>query len=401
MSGSQSNSPNWTTTTKLVVALTAVAIAAALLFRFHNIIGPVLMSFILAYLLHPLATFLDVKAPLSWRGAVNSIYLVLLVVLIALLTLGGVGLVQQIQSLINVVEKYIEELPAFLEDLSGQVYAWGPIQIDLSQLDLVSIGEQALSAVQPALGELGSLVGTVAGSAASTLGWLFFILIVSYFFLIESGGLRERILQIDLPGYAEDINRLGFELGRIWNAFLRGQIIIFIITVITYTILLTILGVRYSLGLALIAGFANFLPYVGPAINWVVLALVTLFQVTPFGLTPVVYMVIVVSLALLVDQVFNSVVVPRVMAQSLKVHPAFILIAAIIAANLLGVLGLIIAAPLLATLKLASQYTLRKMLDAEPWPEEEQSEPPRPPPRWYRRLRVSWRRFLRRRRGIK
>jgi hypothetical protein len=66
-----------------------------------------------------------------------------------------------------------------------------------------------------------------------------------------------------------------------------------------------------------------------------------------------------------------------------------VLIAAIIAANLLGIVGVIIAAPLLATLKLISQYTLRKMLDKNPWPEAEETPPPAFPSLW-ERLRVWW-----------
>jgi predicted PurR-regulated permease PerM len=183
---------------------------------------------------------------------------------------------------------------------------------------------------------------------------------------------------------------LNKELSLIWNAFLRGQIIIFGLSAATYTIALSILGVHYAIGLALLAGFANFLPYVGPAISWIVLGLVTFFQaVKPFGLSPIAYTGITIALALFIDQVIGNLVAPRIMAQKLKVHPAFVLIAAIIAANLLGIVGVIIAAPLLATLKLISQYTMRKMLDKNPWPETDETPPSASPSLW-ERLRVWW-----------
>jgi len=373
-----------------VVALTVIAILAALVLRFHTIIVPVLMAFVVAYLLHPSASLIDRKTPLSWRMAVNLIYLVFIIILAVLLTLGGVGLVQQIQSLINTVQSAITNLPAFIESLPGRIYHIGPFILDFSKIDWNSIGQQILSYVQPALGRLGNLVGTLASSAASTFGWLAFILIVSYFFLLESGGLRSSIIKFEIPGYAKDVRRLSKELSRIWNAFLRGQIIIFFLTSIVYAIFLSILGVRYALVLALITGFANFIPYIGPAINWVVLGLVTYFQSSNlFGLSAFAYMALVIIIAVLIDQVFNNLINPRVMASALKVHPAFVLIAAIIAANLLGVLGVIIAAPLLATLKLISQYTMRKMLDKNPWPEVEETPPPASPSLW-KRLRAWW-----------
>ena len=78
-------SPRWTGTTKLVVALTVVVIIGALLVRFHTLIGPLLMAIILAYLIHPLASWLDNRTPLPWRAVVNIIYLLLLLILLLLL----------------------------------------------------------------------------------------------------------------------------------------------------------------------------------------------------------------------------------------------------------------------------------------------------------------------------
>ena len=381
-------SPRWGSITKLVVTLTAVVIVGALLVRFHTIIVPILMAFIVAYLFHPLAGLMHKKLHFSWAAAVNVIYLVVVVALISLLTWGGVGLVTQIQNLIVTIQNNIDRLPGFIDSLSQKVITLGPFTLDMSRYEWQTVGEQVLGYVEPALGKLGGLVGTLAESAASTLGWLAFVVIVSYFFLLESGGLRDRIIRVDIPGYAEDLDRLKNKLGRIWNAFLRGQIIIFVSKVIVYALVLSLLGVRYSIGLALLSGFASFLPYIGPAINWIVLGLVTYFQgSTIFGLAPFGYVVMTIIVALVIDQVFDNLVAPRVMAQNLRVHPAFVLIAAIIAANLVGLLGVIIAAPLLATLQLVGRYTMRKLLDKDPWPPED--DLPKP----VRRPKV-WRKFL-------
>ncbi|MFH2104107.1 MAG: AI-2E family transporter [Chloroflexota bacterium] len=389
---SSPSSPRWSSITKLVVALTIIVIVGALLVRMHGILAPVLMAFVLSYLLYPLASWLNRRLRLSWGIAVNLIYLVIVISLLGLLTAGGVGLVQQIQSLINVVEININRLPGFIESLADLKFTLGPFALDLSNINWGQIGEQAVSYVQPALGQVGNVVGAIASGALSTLGWTAFILIVSYFVLLESGGLREHIFRVNVPGYTEDFRRLGKEVSRIWNAFLRGQMIIFFLTAIVYAMVLSILGVRYAVVLALITGFSNFLPYVGPAINWVVLGLVTFFQTSNyFNLPPLAYTAVVILLAVFIDQIFNNLVNPRIMAQALRVHPAFVLIAAILAANLLGVLGVIIAAPLLATLQLFGGYTLRKMLDQDPWQIPEQPETPPPGPGMLARLRDWWR----------
>ncbi|MBN1452068.1 MAG: AI-2E family transporter [Anaerolineales bacterium] len=366
------SSPRWGAITKLVVALTFIAILAWVFSRFQSIIPPLLMAFILSYLLYPVAGLLNRKLRFSWRAAVGSIFVLLLILFLSLLTVGGLGLVQQIQSLIRLIQNSLVELPQLVTSIADWFQTRSPIPVDLNAFDLNALTDQLISVVQPLLGQTGQLLGTVASGAAQFFGWAAFILLVSFFVLSESGGFRGRIIKLNIPGYNEDLSRLGRELGRIWNAFLRGQIIIFFMTVIVYTIMLSVLGIRYAIGLAFLAGLARFLPYIGPAINWVILVLVAYFQPFKlFGMEPLAYTLLVVVLALIVDQIFDNLVSPRIMADVLKVHPAGVLVMALVAANLLGILGVVIAAPFLATLQLVGQYVLRKMFDQDPWPEAE------------------------------
>jgi predicted PurR-regulated permease PerM len=386
-------SPGWGTNTKLVIALTIVVIIGALLVRFQFVISPLLIAFMMSYLFHPVASFLQHKAQFSWGAAVGVIYFLILILLLGVLTAGGVGLVQQIQSLITIVQNAITDLPQLIEEASNKVYQFGPFEFDFRVLDLSAISNQILGMVQPILSQTGTLLSTLAGSAANFLGWTFFVILVSYFVLAESGGLRGNIVPLDFPGYTHDFERLMRELGRIWNAFLRGQIILFFIAVIVYFIVLSALGVHYAIGLAFVAGLARFVPYVGPAINWAVLVLISYFQVFKlFGLSPLYYTLLVLIIALVIDQIFDYVVSPRILSDSLKVHPAAVLVAAIVAANLFGLLGVVVAAPILATSALLWKYIMRKMMDLNPWSEEEVRQPPPPPGS---RILISIRRLLR------
>ncbi len=275
-----SNSPRWSSITKLTISLTMIVIAGALLIRFRGLIGPIVLAFVLAYLLHPVIAFLTRKTPLSWKLTVSLVYLLFVIILVALLTWGGVELVGQVQKLIETIQDNVDKLPEYIDQLSQWQFELGPIKLDFSQFDWSEIGNQLLGYVEPALGKIGSLVGSVASGAASTIGWIIFIIIISYFFLFESGGLRERIIQVNIPLYAEDVRKMGRKLVLIWKAFLRGQTIIFFLTATVYLIFLSIMGVRYALVLAITTGFATFIPYVGPAINWIILGLVTYFQPT-------------------------------------------------------------------------------------------------------------------------
>ncbi|MDP2776174.1 MAG: AI-2E family transporter, partial [Anaerolineales bacterium] len=305
MSKSQNlTSPTWGTNTKLVVALTIVVIVGALLVKFQFIITPLLIALVLSYLFHPVADFFQRKLRFSWNASVGVIYLFIIILLLGLLTLGGVGLVQQIQSLVIILQDALRTLPQLIENISGQVYQFGPFKLDFSAMDLSDLSAQILDMVQPLLSRTGTLLGTVAGSAANFIGWTLFVILVSYFVLAESRGLRNHIITVDIPGYTQDLGRLSRELGRIWNAFLRGQIIIFFLTVIVYFTVLSLLGVRNAIGLAFLAGLARFVPYVGPAVNWVILVLVAYFQAYKlFGLSPFYYTLLVLLIALFIDQI--------------------------------------------------------------------------------------------------
>jgi predicted PurR-regulated permease PerM len=375
----ESLSPRWPSGTKLVVSLTLAAILIVLVMRFRNIIGPLLITFILAYLIYPIAVRLTRKLRLKWQVTVTLLYLLLILVLVGLLTWGGVALAQQIQSLISFIEKSLVLLPDFLNSISTKVIVIGTLKIDFSQYGLSNIGTQILNAIQPLLGKMGSLVGLIAGGAAEVIGWLFFVLLVSYFILVESGGISGRFFNINLPGITADLRRMSAELGRIWNAFVRGQFLIILRTFLVDAILLSILGVRYTLGLALLAGFARFVPYVGPGIAWTTFGLVSYFQGShPFGINPLIYTIIVVGVSLLTDILLDNLVATRILARALKIHPAAVLVAALILANLIGFIGIVLASPVVATMKLFLRYTIRKLFDLDPWEGLEEEETPRP-----------------------
>jgi predicted PurR-regulated permease PerM len=365
-------SPPWGTNAKLVVALTIVVVVGALLVKFQSVITPLLVALMLAYLLHPIASFLHCKAHFSWEAAVGLIYFIVVLVVLGLLTAGGVGLGQQAQNLVGIIQNAITGLPQLIEAASSKVYEIGPFKLDLRAFDLNVLANQLMDMVKPLLSQTGTLLSTIAGGAANFLGWTFFVILISYFALAESGGTRKQIVPLDFPGYTQDFERLTRELGRIWNAFLRGQMIIFLLAIVVYSIVLSVLGVHYALELALVAGLARFVPYVGPFINYVLLFLVSYFQVFKLpGMPSFYYALLIMLIAVVVDMIFDYIVSPRIFSDALKVHPAAVLVAAIVAASLFGLLGVVIAAPILATAILMWKYIMRKLLDLDPWPEEE------------------------------
>ncbi len=374
------SSPPWSNTTKLVVALTLVAAVGGFFISYRNIVGPLLLAFLLAYVLYPTANYIRRRLPASWRVSVTLIYLVLMIIILGVLVWGGFVLVDQILALIKFLDRQVANLPSLVNELAARPLQIGPFVLKLGTLELQSILTQLFGTIQPLFTKVGGLVAGIASSAVVLVGWTLFVLLISYFILAESQGVPGEIIDLNIPGYESDIDRMKTELGRIWNAFLRGQLIIMLLVVLVYSILLAILGVRFFYGLALLAGLARFVPYVGPAITWTAYGLVAYFQgYTLFGLQPFTYALIVIGIALLTDMIMDNFVTPRLLGSALRVHPAMVMVAAIVGASLLGVIGVVLAAPVLATLKLFLSYAFRKLSDQDPWEGMDISPPPARP----------------------
>jgi predicted PurR-regulated permease PerM len=373
--GPEGSTPPWTNTTKLIVGLSLVGVLALLIIQLRTWIAPLMLAFIIAYILYPLAAWIKKTIRLPWSLSVGLIYLILVLIILGLLTWGGITFVQPIQNLVKFIQRTLNQLPTYLTQASQLSFSFGPFQIDSSKLDLNTLADQLVNFLRPLVSQVGSLVGSFATGAAAIVGRVLFLLLVSYFILSETKGEISRVIDIKIPGYQEDLNKLGKELSRIWNAFLRGQLILIGVAILAYTILLSIMGLRFVLALALLAGIARFIPYIGPWITWITYFLVALLQgSTIFGLKPWIYAVIVVGLALMTDTIIDNLLAPRVYANALRVHPAAVLVAILVSAAWLGLIGVVLAAPVLATIKLFWTYIFQKMFDRDPW-ETIQAEP--------------------------
>jgi predicted PurR-regulated permease PerM len=386
-------SPKWNWTTKLVIGLALVAVSAWVLVQFQNFLGPLISALILAYLIHPIASFIKEKIGIPWRLSVTLIYLLLVLVILGLLTWGGFALVEQIQNLIDFIENNIDQLPDLVAQITEQTYQVGPFTFSPSRFNWDEVTNEIVGAIQPTLGRLGSLASSIAAGAFSIVTWTVLILLVSYFLLAESEGIPSRLLNIQIPGYTKDLEIMGRKLSRIWNAFIRGEILVVIFSLAIYSAVLGVLGIQFFFGLALIAAIGQLIPYVGAWATWISFGLVALFQNNiPFDLAPGIYMVIVLGVSMVVNNFIDNILRTKVMATNLKVHPALVLIGALIGVQLFGFVGIVIAAPVMASLKLLMNYIINKLNDQNPWMETEAHAPP-PLPKWFQTWQERWKNF--------
>lgn len=385
-------SPSWTTTTKLIIGLTMVAIFAGVFLYYRTNVSLLIMAFIITYLFQPLVSWLTEKTRMSWRLSTTLVFLLFVILLIGLLAGAGLAIAQQLTGLVRVVQEFANDLPELANALTDFLARYGAVG-DL--IDLNDLANRLLEALQPLLGQAGSLVGSIATGAAVSIGRTFFIVLVAYFILSESQRVGD--IQIQIPQYDYDIRRMSRQMRTIWDSFFRGQIVIFMMVFVVYLIVLSGLGVRYSLALAALTGLAIFIPYVGLWTTAIVMVLVTFFQPSNyFGLLPWQYSILVLAIALIINFIFDNYISPRFLGRTLDIHPAAVLVAALFMASLFGVVGIFLAAPIVATIKAVGLYVFRKLFDQDPWPESEEEPSPIEFPwyRWSRQLK-NWLRRIR------
>jgi len=368
-----STSPKWSTTTKIIVTLLILAGVFALLIRFAGLLNTLITAFIIAVLFHPIAEFVNRKTRIPWIWSVSIIYFITVLIVFGLLTVGGIALVNQINELIHFLQTTLEQLPGFIEQLTTTVFEVGPFEFDFSYINWEQIGNQLLNSVQPVLTQLGNLFGSVASGAVGFAGSFLLSLLISYLIIAETEEASDRMIKIEISGYQEDFERLSIKIRRTWNQFLRGQALIFLFRFILYLIILTVFRLRFVLGLALLATLGNFIPYIGVAIVWIINFFVAFFQgSTAFGMEPFAYALTIMAVGWISDNLYDTFFSPKYLAGVLKLHPAAVLVAVLVGLNLFGILGMFLAPPTLATLRLLWQYASKKLQDKDPWEEEQE-----------------------------
>jgi predicted PurR-regulated permease PerM len=358
----------------LVVAASLILIAL-FIYRFSDVIQTVVIALLLAYILNPLVTLITRWARTSRTLVAALVYLVLVAIIIVLPVVLVPRLIEQVTALAENLPDYI----ASLSTLLSQPLQLGPYQIDLSG-QLTTLSSQLGGVIQQLTTQTLSLLGGIANFV--TL--LILILVISFYLLKDAPFLVQSIEQVAPPEYRYDLRRLLVETGHTWNSFLRGQLTLALVVGSIVAVATTILGVPNSLLLGILAALGEFIPFIGPGLAAVPGVLIALFQgstwLTPQPFDNTTFAAIVLVMYVLNQQVENNVLVPRIIGQSLNLHPVVVLVAAIMGASLAGILGILLAAPALATIRLGGRYIYRKLLDQDPFPEEEPPEPvPEPP----------------------
>jgi len=194
---------------------------------------------------------------------------------------------------------------------------------------------------------------TLFPQAISRIISFFLFIFASFYFLKEGNTIVGKVLNVIPNDFRVDIEILFRRVNKVFGNYLRGQILLIIFMSVILFIALSVLGVKFALLIAIFSGFAEIIPIFGPIIAGAVAALTTLISGTAnFPLAPIQGAIIVIIIYFIVRQLEDYFVTPNVMGKITDLHPLIILFAVLAGGHLFGVLGLILAVPIAAVIKI-------------------------------------------------
>ncbi|MCY9517957.1 AI-2E family transporter [Paenibacillus apiarius] len=312
-----------------------------LLILIKTVLLPVLLAGVLYYLLNPIVDYLE-KKKVKRLFSILILYILILGI-ITIVVLAVIPVIRrQISDLIANFPVFSAQIQTLFTDLIGSDFInrfQQTINFDTSNL-MNTISERVSTLLNSTWTGIGGFLGAVTETVL-TLVTVPFIL----FYLLKDGKrLPHYILSFIPNSLRKQSDQVMTEMNHQISSYIRGQIIVsFCIGILLYIGYL-IIGLEYSLILAVIAACTSIVPYLGPAIA-ITPALIVALVTSPVMLLK---MIVVWTVVQLVEGKFIS---PQIMGKTLQIHPITIIFVILTAGNLFGLLGIVLAVPGYAVLK--------------------------------------------------
>lgn len=401
-------SMEWSARTKRTVALLTIVSLAFFIWLVRETLPIVIVAVVIAYLLHPVVAFFQKRIlaiiPMG-QGMRRTLSIV--ITFIWVLILFSILLLVVLPLLFTQLQEFGRSIPRILQSFEPQLEAilsepitfqGEPILIDgepfvpierieaatgtgdvgeLLQLDNIDI----VGTIQSFLGSVGSLTGpafSVVGNAFATIVNITFLVVMIFYLLKDGSKFSKTIVRVAPETYRGDVSRLLYELRMVWDAYLRGQILLCFVMGILVYIAAELIGLPNAPILGLLAGILEFIPNLGPLLALIPAAFLAL--VSQSTTIPVLegfwFMVTVIVIWTLLQNLEALFLVPRIMGDSLNLHPFVVIVAVIMGASLAGPLGIILAAPFVASARVIGEYLYGKLFDQAPFPDSRSDDNP-------------------------
>jgi predicted PurR-regulated permease PerM len=376
-------SPQWGNNAKLLIVSMAFVLAIFGTYLIRNVIAIAALAGLIAFLVAPLIR-LGVRHLRIPRGiALLIAYLVVFIGTVGFGVLLARSIVESVIELDPI--GLIDEVRMWLltsADVNGHVVVLG-LNVDISSfLDslqssaLPGDGQAAVIDAEQILDYVGagfSGVRTAVGIVTALITSAIITALVAMYLNADSGRMHEATLASFPSGYERDGYMMMAAQKSVWRGYLYGQLVNSLITGTFVFVVLWFVGLPGAFLMGMIMVVLNMIPTFGPilaAIPGVLAALLSGSTRWP-ELENYWFALIVIGIYLLVVQLQANIIAPRVMGTAVNLRPAVILIGLLVGFQVGGLLGSLLAVPVIASIRDIGVYLWRKLIDADPWPGED------------------------------
>lgn len=353
-------STEWSRTTKRLVIVGLIIVGLLLLYVFRALLPPVAIAVVLAYLLKPVADLAQRRTRLPRPLAVLLVYIVALIFLSTIPVVVVPYAVNWVNWLGANLQQLLDQLVGFLSQpflLFGYTLSLGDMVGDI-QGTLQDL-------LQPFATQTVSLVFNVL----SSLLWVISIAIISFYLVKDADRLREFLDNLAPPGYTEELRNLREEINQVWKAFFRGQVVLGMVVGLVVWITMSIVGLPQAGLMGLLAGLLEVVPTFGPVLATIPAVLIAFFLGSVYlPLSNFWFTVLVLGIYVMIQQLENAYLVPRIMGRRLQLHPVVVFIGVLAGGLVAGTIGVLLAAPIVGTFRVIIRYIYAKLLDQDPFP---------------------------------
>ncbi|TDM47690.1 AI-2E family transporter [Macrococcoides goetzii] len=321
-----------------------------LLIIFNTIIGPIILAFILFYLLNPIVDLLE-RNRVKRLYAIIILFLLIIGVFTILITVLIPLIEQQILSLVANFPDYMKHLLNKFNDIASNSRI-APYMQDIQKwvnTNLSDLPNKVGDYLGSFSSRLKSIIGTIASVAVVIMTFPFIL-----FFLLKDGKqFKSYLIKLLPPRYRSDFNEILEKMNVQVGSYIQGQMIVAFCIGVLLFIGYKIIGLEYALILACIAAVTSVVPYLGPMIAISPAIIIALVD-SPLMLLKLA----VVWMA--VQFLEGHFISPSIMGKTMKIHPLTIIFVLLCAGNMLGIIGVILGIPLYAIMKVLVQFFFHK-----------------------------------------
>lgn len=378
----------WTAPTKYIVAVGFAVGGVLMLYVSRSVLPVIIFAMIIAFLTNPIVRFLTMLPRFRFpRWLAVMVAYVLLVVILALFPILVTPMAIDAVRAIN-TNAFVEWLQVQLDngeawllsmrvrEIFGYTISFEPV-ID-PVLDMYSgtatrelpSFERLLNLLPTAFSSVTDVAGFLASTISNLALTVLLTAITSIYLSMGAPNLYRSAVDMAPELYREEFVILVEKVTHVWSAFFRGQITVsLILTIITWLGAMAI-GLPGAFILGITAGILALIPTLGPVIAVVPALIVALVQGTSAAYLPVTnstFVLIVLVMYLVIQQLEGNLITPRIVGQAIDLPPVVVLLGVVVGTSAAGLLGTVLAAPTLATLKVLGIYAWNKLWDREPF----------------------------------